>query len=140
VSTTPGIDDPDERAARVAGDEELARSAERHRIGAFLDRWLAQPMFAGVPGDAPGLADRRHLTPAYVAHCLRVLGTGAMPPMWSQLDELLAPVTIVTGSHDTKFTDTGKRIPGQHRIVDCGHAVLLEQPDALASILNEQLR
>src|ERR1044071_3487084 len=88
VSMSPGIVDEEARATRVAADEELARSVERDGVDAFLERWIAQPLFATVPPDAPGLADRRSLAPAYLAHCLRVLGTGTMEPMWSRLGEL----------------------------------------------------
>jgi 2-succinyl-6-hydroxy-2,4-cyclohexadiene-1-carboxylate synthase len=143
VSATAGIEDADERAARIAADEALAGSIEHDGVDAFLDRWLAQPLFAGVPVDAAGLAERRRLTPEYLAHCLRVLGTGAMPPMWARLGELAVPVTIVTGADDTKFTDLGTRlaaaIPKASRVqLDCGHAVPLEAPDALAAVLNER--
>src|SRR5690242_19576803 len=63
VSGTPGIEDAAEREARLASDERWAELAERVGVDAFLDQWLAQPMFATVPAGAPGLADRHSLTP-----------------------------------------------------------------------------
>jgi 2-succinyl-6-hydroxy-2,4-cyclohexadiene-1-carboxylate synthase len=138
VSATPGIESAEERAARVASDEDLARSVEREGVDAFLTRWLAQPLFAGVARDAPGVADRNQLGASFVAHCLRVLGTGAMEPMWSRLGDLRVPTTIVTGARDEKFTAIGARMPGVQYVVDCGHAVPVERPEELASILNEQ--
>ena len=77
-----GIADRRERAARVDADEVLAGRVERDGVDAFLSFWLAQPMFATVPEDAPGLADRRRLTPDYLAACLRRLGAGVMEPAW----------------------------------------------------------
>jgi 2-succinyl-6-hydroxy-2,4-cyclohexadiene-1-carboxylate synthase len=143
VSATAGIESADERAARAQSDEALARSVERDGVPAFLDRWLAQPLFAGVPPDAPGVADRRTLTADYLAHCLRVLGTGTMRPMWSDLSLVTAPVTVVTGRRDEKFTELGRRLTAalpraQHVELDCGHAVPLEAPDALAEQLDAQ--
>ena len=137
VSATPGVEESAARAQRIAGDELLAREIEVGGVAAFLDRWLAQPLFADVPRDAPGVAERRMLAPEYLRHCLRVLGTGVMEPMWSRLDELTMPVTVVTGADDEKFTEIGSRLPGEHVVVaDCGHAVPLEAPDALAAIVN----
>jgi pimeloyl-ACP methyl ester carboxylesterase len=66
-----------------------------------------------------------------------------MQPMWPRLRDLSMPVTFVTGRRDEKFTDIGTRaarIHGEHVVVDGGHAVPLEQPDALATILNERIR
>jgi 2-succinyl-6-hydroxy-2,4-cyclohexadiene-1-carboxylate synthase len=91
-----------------------------------------------VTRDAPGVADRNRLTASFVAHCLRVLGTGTMEPMWSRLDELRAPTTIVTGKRDEKFTAIGAQMPGVQYVLDCGHAVPVERPEELATILNEQ--
>jgi 2-succinyl-6-hydroxy-2,4-cyclohexadiene-1-carboxylate synthase len=138
VSATAGIEDAGTRRARVESDEELAEFAEAHGVRAFLQRWMAQPMFRHVPANAAGLAERRELTAGYIAHCLRVLGTGAMGPMWSRLDELTMPVTVVTGGDDPKFTEIGERLPGEHVVVaGCGHAVPLEAPNALAAVLND---
>ena len=78
------------RRRRSAPRASSRRAARRRAWNAtashtFLASWLAQPMFASVPADAPGLADRRRLTPEFLAACLRQLGAGAMEPMWQQL-------------------------------------------------------
>lgn len=143
VSASPGLADQAERAARFAADEELARSVERDGVEQFLAAWLSQPMFRSVPPDAPGLAERRELTPAFVAHCLRVLGTGTMTPLWDRLGDLRMPVALVTGRDDTKFdaiaSRTVERMRGgtvEHLRLDGGHAVPLEQPAALAALIS----
>ena len=141
VSGTPGIEDAVERAARAASDEQWAELAERAGVDAFLTQWLAQPMFATVPRDPPGLADRRSLTPAFLAACLRQLGTGAMDPMWIRLPELPMPVLLVTGTRDEKFTAIARRMLGRlpagatHTELDGGHALPLEQPEALGAVI-----
>lgn len=141
VSASPGIPDPQARAERVATDEELARSVERKGVGAFLETWLAQPLFATVPPDAPGIDDRTTLTPAYVAHCLRVLGAGVMEPMWDRLGELRMPVALVTGRLDARYEAIAlqmlERITADivHVPIDGGHAVPLEQPAVLGGFV-----
>jgi 2-succinyl-6-hydroxy-2,4-cyclohexadiene-1-carboxylate synthase len=140
VSASPGLASESERAKRVAGDEELAQQVERDGVAAFLDRWLAQPMFATVPADAPGVADRARLRPAYLSYCLRVLGTGAMEPVWDRLAQLTMPVLLVSGAQDEKFDTIAstmrERIEGaDHVRLDGGHALPIEQPAALAGVI-----
>jgi len=141
VSASPGIVDSRERAARVDADEVLAERIEREGVDAFLAHWLAQPMFATVPADAPGLADRRALTPGYLAACLRQLGAGVMEPMWDDLPKLTMPVLLVTGTRDDKYTGIARRMlehmqPGvTHVELDGGHALPLEQPAALGGLI-----
>jgi 2-succinyl-6-hydroxy-2,4-cyclohexadiene-1-carboxylate synthase len=140
VSATAGIADASERAVRVEADEVLAQSLERDGVDAFLERWLAQPMFATVPPGAPGLQERHALSDRYLAHCLRVLGAGAMEPMWDGLGELAVPVALVTGRSDAKYESLAlmmlERLPGAvHVRLDGGHAVPLEQPAALGGFI-----
>ena len=141
VSASPGLADRAERAARVETDELLADRVEREGVDAFLAHWLAQPMFATVPADAPGLADRRWLTPEYLAACLRALGAGVMEPMWDDLAKLVMPALLVTGTLDAKYTEIARRMlermhPGVvHRQLDGGHALPLEQPDAVGRLI-----
>jgi 2-succinyl-6-hydroxy-2,4-cyclohexadiene-1-carboxylate synthase len=141
VSATPGIPDPEARVARVASDEELARSIERDGVDAFLSRWLDQPLFATVPPDAPGLAERSLLPPAHLTHCLRVLGAGAMEPMWTDLVHLQMPVALVTGTRDEKYDAIAlqmlERIGSDvvHVRLDGGHSLPLEQPAVLGGFV-----
>ncbi|HEV7523869.1 MAG TPA: alpha/beta fold hydrolase [Acidimicrobiia bacterium] len=141
VSSTAGIEDDEARRKRVAADEILAKSVERGGVDAFLDQWLAQPLFAGVPPDAPGLRERHDLTADYLAHCLRVLGAGAMEPMWDRLHELRMPVALVTGRTDAKYEKIAlsmlERLRGDvvHIRLDGGHALPLEQPAVLGGFI-----
>ena len=141
VSASPGLGDPKERAARVAADEQLARAVEREGVDRFLQTWLAQPMFASVPADAPGLAERRRLRPEYLAGCLRVLGSGSMEPLWDRLGELQMPVALVTGKQDEKFERIAANMlqrigpNATHVRLDGGHAVPLEQPAVLGGFV-----
>jgi 2-succinyl-6-hydroxy-2,4-cyclohexadiene-1-carboxylate synthase len=141
VSSTAGIADERARHDRVVSDEVLAVSVERDGVDAFLEQWLAQPLFATVPPDAPGLKERAGLTPQFVAHCLRVLGAGAMEPMWDRLGELTMPIALVTGKSDAKYEkialDMLERLRSDvvHQRLEGGHALPLEQPAVLGGYL-----
>jgi len=141
VSSTAGIADESERAARIASDEALAQSVERDGVDAFLEQWLAQPLFATVPPDAPGLQERHALSAGYLAHCLRVLGAGAMEPMWDRLTELDIPVALVTGRSDAKYEKLAltmlERLGNDavHVRIDGGHALPVEQPAVLGGFI-----
>jgi 2-succinyl-6-hydroxy-2,4-cyclohexadiene-1-carboxylate synthase len=141
VSASPGIIDRAERAARADADNLLADRVERDGVDEFLAYWLDQPMFATVPPGAPGLADRRRLTPAYLAACLRRLGAGVMEPMWDDLPRLTMPVMLVTGTLDEKYTAIARQMlegmpaGSAHMQLDGGHAVPLEQPTALGGLI-----
>lgn len=141
VSANAGLADAAERTARRRSDDDLARTIEERGVDDFLDRWTAQPMFASVPADAPGLGERRTATPARLAHQLRALGQGTQPPLWGGLPSLAGldrPVVLVTGRADPKYgavaTDMARHIAGAVRVsLPGGHAVPLEAPAALAS-------
>jgi 2-succinyl-6-hydroxy-2,4-cyclohexadiene-1-carboxylate synthase len=141
VSTTAGIDDA-EREARRRADEELAASIEHDGVDAFLDRWLALPLFATLPRDAAGIDDRRRNTAAGLASSLRLAGTATQEPLWDRLPELSMPVLLVAGALDSKYLAIAERMA--ELIADAtviviegaGHAVHLEAPDAFAGALD----
>lgn len=143
VGATGGIDDDDERAARRAADETLAARIEAVGVEVFLDEWLAQPMFAGVPDDR---AERLINTAAGLASSLRHCGTGTQEPLWGGLRALQMPVLVVHGEHDAKFAAAARRLGvciGANATVaavpDAGHAAHLERPGAFVSILRAWL-
>src|SRR3546814_2360233 len=51
IGGTAGIEDPDERAARRAQDLRTAERIAEEGLAPFLDAWLSQPLFAGLPAD-----------------------------------------------------------------------------------------
>ena len=60
IGGRPGIADPAERAARRRADDELAARIEAVGVEAFVDEWLAQPLFATQQGLDPAVrADQR---------------------------------------------------------------------------------
>lgn len=141
ISTSPGIADPAARARRRREDDELAGWIGRAGRDAFLDRWLAQPLFAGV--DPETARTHRLQSASDIADQLRRLGVGAHEPMWERLPELEQPVLIVAGERDEQYcaiaTQMAERIgvnAALHVVPGAGHALPIERPDALAVLLN----
>src|SRR5215207_6610784 len=85
IGASPGIAEAAGRAERRAADEALAEGIERDGVAAFLDRWLAGPLFATLPEAAAGRAERLANTadgPAW-AHppsCWSASWTTSSPP------------------------------------------------------------
>jgi 2-succinyl-6-hydroxy-2,4-cyclohexadiene-1-carboxylate synthase len=142
VSASPGIADDADRAARRVDDEHLAETIERDGVDTFLERWVSQPLFATLPRDRAGIAERRAgNTVASLTHQLRVLGQGAQPSNWDRLPRLVAPTLLIVGALDVKYVDIAHRmatsIPDARVevIADAGHACHLERPDTVAHLL-----
>jgi 2-succinyl-6-hydroxy-2,4-cyclohexadiene-1-carboxylate synthase len=142
VSASPGIADPVERAARRESDEGLAQDIERVGVDAFLERWLAQPLFATLPRERSGIDARRAAnTVDSLTHQLRVLGQGVQPSNWERLGELRMPVLLIAGALDTKYVDIAQRMAAQipevrvEIVPGAGHACHLEQPERVAHLL-----
>lgn len=146
VGATGGIDDPAERAARRAEDEARAEAIERDGVEAFLDRWLAQPLFAGLPEAVQFRAERAENTADGLASSLRLAGTGVQEPLWDRLGALAMPVLVVAGERDAKFRALGERLVASigagaelALVPGAGHAAHLEQPAAFAGLLRRWL-
>lgn len=143
IGATPGIVDIDERAARRRADEELAQSIEKDGVPTFIDRWLANPMFNGLPKSSVDIADRNRNSASGLANSLRCAGTGTQESLWSQLPSLQMPVTLIVGAEDHKFAAIGKDMAeaigsraSLHLILGSGHTAHLEQPAAVAGVIN----
>lgn len=146
LGTTAGIEDAGDRAARVQIDERLAAGLERKGVEAFVDGWLAQQLFSGLPRSAAGVEERRAGTVDGLASALRLLGTGAQEPVWDRLDELEVPVLLMAGEHDSKFSALAFRLAaaighnaGISFVPGAGHAAHLERPRSVATIVNRFL-
>lgn len=143
VSTSPGIEDADERARRRESDRRLADQLERVPFEDFIERWRSQPLFADDPPEVGALAreDQRRNDPHALAAVLRGIGTGEMTPLWSRLHELTMPVTVIAGERDAKFRALGERmialIPSAELVtVPGGHGLPLENPTGLGRVID----
>ncbi len=143
VSCSPGIEDSAERAERRRSDHRLADELERVPFEEFIERWRTQPLFADDPPHVGELAraDQRRNRPEALAAAMRGIGTGEMEPLWGRLHELTMPVTVVVGGRDARFRALGRRMAGllpdaEMAIIPGGHSLALENPTAIASVLD----
>ena len=146
IGGSPGIADAGGRAERRAADERLARRIERDGVAAFLDDWLAGPLFATLPEEAAGREERLANTAEGLASALRRLGTGAQEPLWDRLGQLRPPALLVAGERDPKFARIAMEMAAavgpaaQVALVPgAGHAAHLERPAAAAALIEEFL-
>lgn len=146
VGATAGIEDPAERADRRRSDEALAARLEAIGIDAFLDEWLALPLFAGLDPPARAVPERRRNRAAGLAASLRHCGSGAQEPVWDRLGALRMPVLVTAGERDAKFVALGRRVAAAigpsavfATVPGAGHTAHLEQPAAFAAVLRRWL-
>jgi 2-succinyl-6-hydroxy-2,4-cyclohexadiene-1-carboxylate synthase len=139
IGASAGLAEPTQRAARVRDDEALATRIEREGLEAFVERWMALPLFASQERLGPDFlaaarAERLRNRPHGLAHSLRGMGSGAQPPLHEALPRIGAPVLLAVGALDAKFraiaADLEARLPRARvvEIPDAGHACHLEQP------------
>ncbi|MEY3030277.1 MAG: hypothetical protein RL058_640 [Actinomycetota bacterium] len=145
ISTTAGIENDADRVRRREDDERLAARIESIGLEAFLDEWLAGPLFSNL-ADPPAVADaRRSNTAAGLATSLRLAGTGAQRSLWASLSEMAKPTLVLTGERDEKFTEIGQRLvegitgAAGARVEDAGHSLHIERPDRTAHLIVDWL-
>lgn len=146
IGASPGLSSPDERAERRASDDALADRMLTIGLPAFLDEWLALPLFAGLPEEVQFRRERLENDPEGLASSLRLAGTGAQDPLWDRLAELTMPVLLVTGAADAKFTAIAAQMVAaiganatHVTIPGAGHTAHLENPDAFLATLRAWL-
>lgn len=143
-SGSPGLDDPEHRRMRARSDEDWARVLESDGIGVFVDRWLAQPLFStqrSLPPEIRAGERERRLAqdPRALAACLRGLGSGVQPSVWSRLGGVDVPTLLIVGALDAKFRHISRTmsalVPEVRRaeVPGVGHAVHLESPGGWTS-------
>jgi pimeloyl-ACP methyl ester carboxylesterase len=146
VGATAGLVHAADRAARVVVDDERA-AWQAHDPAAFLDAFWRLPLFVGLhahPQRSAWLAERvarARRAPTALAHLMRGLSVGRMPPLWDALPSLAVPVVVVNGALDPECVVIGDRLVaalpmGRHEIVqEASHALLLEAPAAVGAAL-----
>lgn len=142
IGASAGLADPADRADRAAADDDLAGLIERD-LPAFVDRWMANPLFAtqsrlGPDFLAASREQRLANDPVALATSLREASTGRMPPLHGLLDRCAVPVGLIVGADDAKFVAIAESLRDElpdaelHVIDGAGHAAHLEAPGAVA--------
>ena len=146
VSASPGIADASQRQARVQRDEALADRIQQIGVAAFVDEWLAQPMFAHLPAANAHRDERLRNTADGLASSLRLAGTGAQEPLWDRLAELAMPILVIAGSLDEKYVAIGRQMVAAiganatfAEITAAGHSAPLEAPEATVQLVSDWL-
>jgi 2-succinyl-6-hydroxy-2,4-cyclohexadiene-1-carboxylate synthase len=145
IGARAGIADPQARAQRVRDDEALADRIERDGVPAFVDHWMALPLFAGqrrlgsealAAAREQRLANRAH----GLANSLRGMGAGAQPFLGDRLARLRTPLCLVVGEEDARFRSIAESLARElprarvARVAAAGHAAHLEHPDGFLHI------
>jgi 2-succinyl-6-hydroxy-2,4-cyclohexadiene-1-carboxylate synthase len=146
LGATAGIEDPEEREQRRQQDLVTAARIERDGLERFLDDWLAQPLFAGLPAERSFRAERLENTVAGLRSSLEEAGTGSQDPSWHELHRLDMPVLVLAGADDAKFAALAERLTAEvgdnatlALIEGAGHAAHLERPDGFLAIVHPWL-
>jgi 2-succinyl-6-hydroxy-2,4-cyclohexadiene-1-carboxylate synthase len=141
ISGTPGIAGECARGQRRNQDEGAARRLEQAGLAAFLDEWYRMPLFEALREHSrfpEVLARRRRNDPLLLARSLREMGTGTQRSLWEDLPVLEAPLLLLAGERDEKFTDIvfdmAARCPKAEAVIvrGRGHALIEEDPEAVA--------
>jgi 2-succinyl-6-hydroxy-2,4-cyclohexadiene-1-carboxylate synthase len=142
-SGSPGLRRRMERAERRESDGRLVSLIRQQGVGAFLERWGAQPMFESLqrlpPDQLEALrARRKSCTADGLVGGLECLGLGFQPSYWQELHRQRLPTLLLTGELDAKFTEIARKMATELPVVwsrafpDCGHAPHLEAPEEYA--------
>ena len=146
VGGTPGIADAGERAERRSRDRALAQRVRTEGVAAFLDFWLAQPLFAGLPPAGRFEDERRRNSAEGLASSLELAGTGSQASRWGDLAGIDVPTLVVAGADDTRYADIARRTAAAiganataELVPGAGHTAHLEQPGAFLQVLRDWL-
>jgi 2-succinyl-6-hydroxy-2,4-cyclohexadiene-1-carboxylate synthase len=146
VGGTPGIENDAARAERRAADRARAQRIRAEGVPAFVERWLALPMFAGLPPEARFEDERRRNTSEGLATSLELTGTGAQRPLWDRLAGIDVPALVVAGADDDRYAAIAERTAtamgpnARSALVDgAGHSAHLEQPGRFTALLLDWL-
>lgn len=152
ISGSPGLQDADDRAARIATDTCWIRKLEypAYAMEDFCREWEQQPVIQSQLSLPEPLRSeiafrRRNNSKRGLANSLRALGTGALPGLWEHLPRH-SPHLLIVGEDDDKFRRIARTMQQQnkdfhiHTIDQSGHAPHLENPAQTARAILDFLK
>jgi 2-succinyl-6-hydroxy-2,4-cyclohexadiene-1-carboxylate synthase len=147
ISTTAGMESPDEKSTRREADAKLAQRLREDSFESFLRDWWKLPVFDS-PKKAPiaeFLASRLSQNPAALAEVLETWSPGVLPDLWNELPAYPGSVLLLAGECDSKYSLAAQRMSQAFRVAQtqilpgCGHRLLEEAPLDLARLVTDFL-
>jgi len=150
ISASPGIENPVERAERIAQDYALAGRIEEEGMDWFRAHWAEVPIIrsqAKIPSEVyAAMQERRKQNrPAGLAGSLRGMGQGAVDPVWAHLRQFHVPTLVISGVQDEGYTEIARQtVAGmahaQHVCIEsAGHCTHLEAIEPTVDVLQSFL-
>lgn len=145
-SSTAGLKQQKERDERVEKDKALANFILNNTPEAFADYWMNIPLFksqTNLPEHVlRNLREQKIINNKRgMANSLLEFGTGVMPSLWNLIKDIKKPVSLITGSLDSKFSEINRSMNellpvSEHTVIkNCGHNIHLENPQEFLSVL-----
>ena len=148
-SSSAGIDDEAERAARRKSDQHWIDYLNSHSIEEFLQAWYEQAIFSDLKKNTQSLemliGQKKNNAPVELAKALQHMGQSVMPGLWQELHHLTSKTWLLCGALDEKYLAIHEkmlnRVPHARRIVfnHAKHNIHFAQPVEFASRLKEIL-
>lgn len=127
ISTHPGLDTEEEKQQRLLRDQTLAQEIRTLAIDEFLKRWYDQPLFKTLNAKMDIRRLRKNQNREGLAQALNAFSLGRQ-------DKFPLPSLCLAGEHDPAYHRFANAI-----IPDAGHAAHLENPNAVAERIYEQI-
>ncbi|MFO1444268.1 2-succinyl-6-hydroxy-2,4-cyclohexadiene-1-carboxylate synthase [Bacillus sp. Bva_UNVM-123] len=146
-SSSPGLDNEEERKKRRLQDEKLAEQIRMNGLETFIHYWENIPLFRSqqrLPETTRNLIRKQRMSNNEIGliNSLYGMGTGSQPSWWGSLEQLTIPTLIMTGSLDNKFCHIANEMTKSLKnsqwqtIEDCGHAIHVENPEIFGTIVS----
>lgn len=151
-STTAGIKDENERRERLKKDQEIAVYIDKHSIDEFIEYWMEMDIFNTQKRFSNSKLEeiknsKLNNSKVGLSNFLRGFGTGQMPILYDQLNNIKAKTLLITGDLDEKFRLINNEMVSLFAsayhisIKNSGHNTHLEAPEAfvktVSNFLNE---
>lgn len=150
LSSAPGLKSRAEQKERVLQDRQLMDKLEQTDFSVFLQDWYSTGLFGKIRDNATLFAhlcqSRTENAQDQLRASLELMGNGALPSLWTYLQNISIPTLLLTGEMDVKYfqlnEEIHKDLPGSqhHQVEDAGHAFHLEKPLETARVIRHFLR
>jgi 2-succinyl-6-hydroxy-2,4-cyclohexadiene-1-carboxylate synthase len=143
LSSSLGIEDDVDREFRAKADASLAQKIASKPIDEFLETWYRLPMFGQLKHSSAYeemLNRRLGLDPAQIAKVLEVFGPSTHAYLGDVLESPI-PRLYVAGILDKAYAQLAKDVQTKYGVSetyilpDAAHAILIEKPAEVASLL-----